>query len=257
MENPLRKKVGLALGGGVVRGMAHLGVLMALERGGVPIDIVTGTSVGSLIGAFYSTGRPLDELGQLANGLGWRHMIRPVFFGDGFFSFSGLEHWLVSQLGDLKFADLARPFAVVASDIDNWRPVVLREGRVAPAVRASCSVPGFIQPVEIGGRRLADGGITDNVPVDAARLLGADYVIGVNIFGGLPRKRRGPMAMGFAALETMVRWSGGGLVTADCLISPAIDDLSYIRFAHREKLIALGMAGAEEKLPEIRAALGL
>ena len=257
MENPPRKKVGLALGGGVVRGMAHLGVLMALERGGIPIDIVTGTSVGSLIGAFYSTGMPIDELVGLANGLGWRHMIRPVIIRDGFFSFAGLEKWLVRQMGDLHFSDLARPFAAVASDIDSWRPVILREGRVAPAVRASCSVPGLIQPVELGGRRLADGGITDNVPVDAARLLGADYVIGVNIFGGLARKRRGPMAMGFAALETMVRWSGGGLVTADCLISPAIDDLSYVRFAHRDKLIALGMAGAEEKLPEIRTALGL
>ena len=116
-------------------------------------------------------------------------------------------------------------------------------------VRASCSVPGLIQPVALGGRRLADGGITDNVPVDAARLLGADYVIGVNIFGGLARKRRGPMAMGFAALETMVRWSGGGLVTADCLISPAIDDLSYVRFAHRDKLIALGRAARGGKAP--------
>jgi NTE family protein len=257
MENPQRKKVGLALGGGVVRGMAHLGVVMALERGGIPIDVVTGTSVGSLIGAFYSTGMDIEKMTPLANRLGWRHMIRPVWFGDGFFSFSGLEQWLVRHIGDLQFSDLARPFAAVASDIDSWRAVILREGRVALAVRASCSVPGLIQPVELEGRRLADGGITDNVPVDAARLLGAEYVIGVNIFGGLPRKRRGPLKMGFAALETMVRWSGGGLVTADCVISPAIDDLSYIRFSHREELIALGRAAAEEKLPQIRSALGL
>jgi NTE family protein len=257
METQQRKKIGLALGGGVVRGMAHLGVLMALERGGIPVDIVSGTSVGSLIGALYCTGRPLEDLAQLANGLGWRHMIRPVLWGDGFFSFSGLEKWLVQQMGDLAFADLARPLAVVASDIDRWRPVTLVEGPVAPAVRASCSVPGIIQPVLWRGQRLCDGGITDNVPVTAARQLGADYVIGVNIFGSLPRKRRGPLGMGVAALEAMVRWSGGGLVTADCLISPAIDDLSYVRFAHREKLIALGMAGAEAKLPEIRAALGL
>lgn len=257
MENRQRTRVGLALGGGVVRGLAHLGVLMALERGGIPIDVVTGTSVGSLIGAFYSTGRPVDELARLANGLGWRHMIRPVIFGDGFLSFSGLEQWLVRQMGDLHFSDLARPFAAVASDIDSWRPVILREGRVALAVRASCSVPGLIQPVAIAGRRLVDGGITDNVPVDAARLLGADYVIGVNIFGGLPHKRRGPVKMGAAAVETMVRWSGGGLVTADCVISPAVEHLSYIRFGHREALIALGMAGAEEKVPEIRSALGL
>jgi NTE family protein len=257
MDDQQRKKVGLALGGGVVRGMAHLGALIALERGGVPIDIVTGTSVGSLIGAFYSTGKPIDELAQLANGLGWRHMIRPVFFGDGLFDFSGLESWLIRQMGDLHFSDLARPFAAVASDIDSWRPVVLREGRVAIAVRASCSVPGLIQPVQWQGHRLCDGGITDNIPVAAARQLGAEYVIGVNIFGGLPHKHRGPLAMGFAALESMVRWSGGGLVTADCLISPAIDHLSYIRFSHKEQLIAQGMAAAEEKLPEIRSALGL
>ena len=196
METPQRKRVGVALGGGVVRGMAHLGVLAALEHGGIPVDVVAGTSVGSLIGAFYSTGKPPDELARLTNGLGWRHMIRPVWFGDGFVSFAGLEQWLVGQIGDLQFSDLARPFAVVASDIDNWRSVILREGRVAAAVRASCSVPGLIQPVEIRGRRLADGGITNSVPVDAARLLGAEYVIGVNIFGGLPRKRRGPLKIG-------------------------------------------------------------
>jgi NTE family protein len=257
METEQRKKVGLALGGGVVRGMAHVGVLMALERGGIPIDVVAGTSVGSLIGAFYSTGRGVDEMAQLARKVGWRHILRPAWFGDGFFSFSGLERWLVRQLGDLQFADLSRPFAAVASDIDSWQRVILREGRLAPAVRASCSVPGFIQPVELDGRRLADGGVTDNLPVDAARLLGAEYVIGVNVFGELPRKRRGPLAMGLAAIETMIRWSGGGLVTADCLISPALDHLSYVRFGHREQLIERGQAAAEEKLPEIRAALGL
>jgi NTE family protein len=257
METQQRKRVGVALGGGVVRGMAHVGVLMVLERNSIPIDVVSGTSVGSLIGAFYSAGKSIEELSQLASKVGWRHILRPAWFGDGFFSFSGLEGWLVQQLGDLQFSDLSRPFAAVASDIDSWQRVFLHEGRLAPAVRASCSVPGLIQPVELNGRRLADGGVTDNLPVDAARLLGAEYVIGVNVFGKIPRKRRGPLAMGVAAVETMIRWSGGGLVTADCLISPAVDHLGYLRFAYREQLIELGEAAAEEKLPEIRAALGL
>lgn len=176
MEPQGRKRVGLALGGGVVRGMAHIGVLMALERDRIPIDVVVGTSVGSLIGAIYSTGKSVEELSQLASKVGWRHILRPAWFGDGFFGFSGLERWLVKQRGDLQFADLARPFAAVASDIDSWRRVFLREGR---------------------------------------------------------------------------------LVTADCLISSAVDHLGYLRFAKRQELIELGQAAAEEKLPEIREALGL
>ena len=257
IETPPRKRVGLALGGGVIRGMAHVGVLKVLERAGIPVDVISGTSVGSLIGAFYSTGRSVDDLAALASKVGWRHILRPAWFGDGFFSFSGLEGWLVKQLGDLQFSDLTRPFVAVASDIDSWQRVFLREGPLASAVRASCSVPGFIQSVELHGRRLADGGITDNLPVDAARMLGAEYVIGVNVFGPVERKRRSPLARGVAAIENMIRWSGGGLVTADCLISPAVNHLGYLRFKDRDELIELGQAAAEEKLPEIREALGL
>lgn len=252
------KKVGLALGGGVTYGLAHVGVLQALERGGIPIDYVAGTSAGALIGAFYAAGWSSEQIYALAPDLGWRRIARPAWPArGGLASFDPLQRYLVEKLGDLSFADLPRRFAAVASDLDIGESVVITEGRVAPAVQASASVPGFVTPVAIDGRLLNDGASTDNLPVAAARGLGAEYVIGVSIFGLPARPARGALGRGRVALKVSVRWAGGGLRMADCIIEPDIAAYSYLRFRHREALIARGEAAAKAKLPEIRAALGL
>ena len=161
------------------------------------------------------------------------------------------------RLGNPTFADLPRPFAVVTTDMATGDPFMISQGLVAPAVRASASVPGFVVPAVIDGRTLADAGVSDNLPVDAARALGADYVIGVNIFGRHWRKSRSPLGRGLAGLENAIRWSGGGLRLADCVIEPDVADFSYIRFRYRDELIARGEAAAEARLPQIKAALGM
>jgi NTE family protein len=257
MTSQERIRIGLALGGGAIRGLAHLGVLTVLEREHIPVDCVAGTSVGSLIGAAYCAGLRAHQLRKLAAGIGWRAVARPTLSSQGFVSFARLERWLVDQLGALDFSSLQTPFAAVATDLESGEPVILREGDLAPAVRASCSIPGIITPVRMNGRLLGDGGISDNVPAAAARALGADYVIGVDICSPSIRRRLGPFGFGFAALENLVRRAGGGVDTADCLISPDLAGMSYVRFSKREELIARGEKAAQEQLPLIRAALTL
>jgi NTE family protein len=249
------KRVGLALGGGVMRGLAHVGVLTVLEREGIPIDVVAGTSAGSLIGAFYCAGLSIDDLTALALRMSWWHIARPVFPIRGLLTFAPMERYLVKLIGDLSFADLRVPLAAVATDLGRGEPYVMCEGRVAPAVRASCSVPGVVTPVEMDGRVLCDGGISNNLPVDVAHSLGADYVIGVNLFDPLYRRPRTIFSMGFAAVETLVRRAGGGLSACDCLISPDLIGASYVRLSKKLDLIERGMAAAELQLPVICAAL--
>lgn len=252
------KSVGLALGGGVAHGLAHVGVLLALERGGIPVDCIAGTSAGALIGAFYAAGWPAERIRREALRLGWRHLARPAWPSrGGLLSFYQMQRYLVKKLGDLRFSDLRRSFAAVTTDLETGESVPLMAGRVALAVQASASVPGFVVPVAIAGRLLGDGAVSDNLPVAAAKALGAEYVIGVSIFGLQLRRARGPLSRGLAAIESAVRWAGGGLRLADCIIEPDIAAYSYVRFRHRQELIALGEAATEAKIPEIRAALDL
>lgn len=252
-----RKKIGLALGGGVARGPAHIGVLSVLEEANIPIDCIAGTSAGSVIGAVYAAGLDLTQMRTLARQMTWQQIARPVWPRRGLVSFARMEPWIETFLGSLYLEDLSIPMAAVATDIYTGEPVVLREGRLATAVRASSSVPGVVEPVEINGRLLCDGGISANIPVDAARQLGADYVIGVDLFAPEYDGRGGPLGIGFSAVETLVRGSGSGVSQADCLIVPAIDDHSYLRFDKGDAYIALGEAAARQKLPQILADLNL
>jgi len=249
------KKVGLALGGGVVRGMAHIGVLSVLEKAGIPIDMVAGTSAGSIIGAVYCAGVKPDRIYETAKNLQWWQLARLVFPRRAWVSFDPLEKWLVNELGDLQFSDLKIPLTVVATDLDNGKPVEISQGRLAPAVKASCAVPGFVEPVELGGCLLGDGSLADTVPVSALRKMGADFVIGVDIFTSSIRPRWGPLGMAFSAIEILVQRAGGGIDSADCLIAPQLGGYTYTRLSRREELFQLGVDAAVAKLSAIQEAL--
>ncbi len=252
-----RRRVGLALGGGVARGSAHIGVLKCLEHAGIPIDVVAGTSIGSVIGACYSAGISADQMEKTVSTFTWRHIARPVLSRQGFVSFAPMEDWLVRLIGDVQFSDLVRPFVAVASDLASGEPHVLGLGRVAPAVHASSAVPGLVVPVELDGRLLCDGGISCNLPAGPVRALGADFVIGVDLMAWQTRPTWGPPGYGFSALENMIRRSGGGLDKADCLITPDLKKHFYLSFQSYTELIAEGEAATEQALPAIRAALGI
>jgi NTE family protein len=184
--SPDKPTIGLALGGGGARGLAHVGVLKALEREGIPFDFIAGTSMGGIIGAMYAAGMPVAELEEEA-----RHITRPrnmLRFIDltnprtGLISGKALHAYLVEKLGgDLSFDQMTIPFAVVAVDLITGREVHLSEGSVVDAVRATSAFPGVIDPVSIGPYRFTDGGILNNVPADVVREMGADIVIAVDV----------------------------------------------------------------------------
>ncbi|MGH2538307.1 MAG: patatin-like phospholipase family protein [Candidatus Promineifilaceae bacterium] len=253
-ESPV---VGLALGGGAVRGLAHVGVLETLIRAETPIQVVAGCSVGAIVGALYCAAFPIERWRELRPALRWRRMIQPVRPESGLFSLDKLGRWLTMMIGDLEFADLHKPLAVVTADAGSGERVVLQEGRLAPAVQANCSIPGILTPVEIEGRLLADGGIVENLPVATAQRLGAAYVVAVDVFEPTYRRRLGPLGPGLAAIETLVHHAGDQGKPADLLVEPALRDQSFVRFSRSEELARRGRTAAEAALPQLRADLGL
>ena len=178
-----RPKIGLALGSGSARGLAHLGVIRAIEDAGIKVDFIAGTSMGALIGAIHAAGK-LDELEAAFRTFDWK---MTASFFDVVLPKSGLlDGAKVSELVRAHIhADtiemLAKPFAAVATDIVSGEEVVIRSGDVIEAVRASISVPGIFTPVRSNGRILVDGGLTNPVPVSAVRAMGADIVIAVDL----------------------------------------------------------------------------
>ena len=250
-----RIRVGLALGGGAARGLAHIGVLSVLEEAGIPIDAIAGTSAGAMIGAAYCAGVEIPQLLEHAKDGGWWQISRPTWPRHGLLSFEKMEHWITDMIGDVDIRDLKIPFAAVATDIETGERVILREGPVGKVIRASCSVPGIVAPMEYQGRLLCDGGISDNLPDYAARSLGADYVIGVDVFAPAFRTFLGPAGALLAAVETLVQHAGGGDLDADCLIVPNLVRTSYIRLSKYRDFIEAGEQAAWEMLPTIREAL--
>ncbi|WP_165873545.1 patatin-like phospholipase family protein [Parasulfuritortus cantonensis] len=180
-------RIGLALGSGSARGLAHLGVIRALTEAGIEVDCIAGTSIGALVGAIHAAGK-LDSLAATFQDFDWK---RTLSFFDVVLPKSGLIDG--AEVGALvrehvradAIEALAKPFAAVATDLASGAEVVLRQGDVIEAVRASISVPGIFTPVRRDGRILVDGGLTNPVPVSVARALGADYVIAVDLNHGI------------------------------------------------------------------------
>jgi NTE family protein len=249
------KRVGLALSGGVARGPAHVGVLNVLLREGIPIDYVAGVSAGSIIGAALCAGVPLETLNEIAPKINWRHIARLVFPRRGFVSFKKLERFVADMIDDRQFYEMQIPFITVATDLLKGEPVILREGRVASAVHASCAVPGFVEPVERNGQLLGDGGVSCNLPARQVRAMGADYVIGVDLMQPHLRRKMGPLRFGAMAFETLIQRSGGGLDAADCLITPNLAGFNSLRFGQAEYLIGVGEVAARQQLGTIQNAL--
>lgn len=192
-RNWKHKRVGLALGSGGARGWAHLGVLQALKEKNVPVDFVAGTSMGSLVGAFFAAGRD-DALRELADHLDWRRLRQ--FFWEITMSRSGLTDGrrLLEEtqklLGVGEFRELRLPFRAVATDLGTGGEVVLDSGHLLQAVRASISIPGLFSPVWMDHRLLVDGGLANPVPVNVARAMGAEIVVAVDVSQGIERGRK-------------------------------------------------------------------
>lgn len=252
------KRIGLALSGGAVRGAAHLGVLEVLEREGIHPDCVAGTSAGSVVGAAYCAGIPLEDIKRLALRLRWSdisHITRP---GLGFFDNQPLEEYIDRVIGGRRFEELPISFAAVAVDLMSGKVVVLDEGPVAPAVRASCAIPIVFTPVLRGDQLLIDGGVLNNVPVSVVRAMGADYVIAVDLVPPVeqPEQPQTVFDLGILVFSTLLRSAYSEMHTADCLIVPDIGHFSWADFSQTLELIAKGREAAEARIEQIKRDLG-
>jgi NTE family protein len=180
-----KKKVGLALGSGAARGLAHLGVIEALRESGIHIDYLAGTSIGALVGAFLATNQ-INNLKEIALGLNWKEIIGffdIVFPRAGLIDGKKISKWLKNYIFPQKIEELAIPFATVATDIISGKEVILDKGDVITAIRASISVPGIFTPIRINKYLLVDGGLINPVPVRVIRDIGAEIIIAINLSG--------------------------------------------------------------------------
>jgi NTE family protein len=259
-EGGIRPRIGLALGGGGARGFAHIGALRVLEQEKIPIDLVVGTSVGSLVGAIYADqGRVLDaEMSALTVGEEelFDQTLIPLFSG-GLVKGKKLEEFLRHSLKHPLIETMVVPFAAVAVDLESGETVVFRSGEAASAVHASCAIPGVFVPVTIGGRTYVDGGVTNPVPASVARELGAEVVIAMSV---PPPARKPPsrnqFSVAYHAISIMAAEIGRLRAReADVVIATEVGKVDFDDFSQKRRLIEAGEAAARAALPAIRAAI--
>ncbi|HXH22515.1 MAG TPA: patatin-like phospholipase family protein [Dehalococcoidia bacterium] len=259
-----RPRVGVALGAGGSKGFAHVGVLRVLRDNGIPVDVVSGTSIGSIIAALYAAGFDLEHIQEGMRGAD-RHVRRWRISRAAVWSDRGLRELLEQAGAELRFEDLWLPFAAVATDLTKGACVTLTSGPLWLAVQASCAIPGVFPPVQIDGSYLMDGGISCPVPVDAARSLGADFVIAVDLSeapaedepGPLPWPLRGgrPHVMSvLGRVREIQRWQlhRYSLRAANVVIRPGLGRWHWRDFSrHADSYAIAGEQAALKALPSI------
>ncbi len=289
-----KKRVGLALGGGAARGLAHIGVLQALEEADVPVDLITGTSMGAIIGAMYAVDPRIDPLQERVLEFFQSDTFRKARLdfvierknkidGEGFFfRFSQLARKkifftlamtmisFVSQetrdqsleflLPDINIEDTKLPFAAIALDLESGQEVVLKSGSLRQAIAATCALPGILPPVEVGGMKLVDGGWIDAVPVGPAQEMGADLVLAVDV--GAEQQDPDSSSSGLdivfrADAATRYALSNLQLQMADLVICPSVGISHWADFSRADEIIAKGRYSTLERLSEIKALLKL
>jgi NTE family protein len=256
---PARPGIGLALGGGFARGFAHLGVLQVLEQNQIPVSHIAGTSVGSILGAAYASGAPLARIIATCRTLRFRDIARWRVSRLGFASNQRLGTLIERVFESRQFEELRIPLAVVATDLSSGEPVVFTQGNLVDAIRASCAFPGLFEPVQIGTRCLADGGLVAPVPTEAARKLGARTVIGVSV--GMQDGHRGAPTNIFQVVSRAVSAAQKHQLEvwerhADLVLRPDVQSLAWDDFDRAEEAIEAGAATARRALPRIQKLLG-
>ena len=247
-------RIGLALGGGAAKGFAHVGVIKMLEANGLAPAVVAGTSAGSVVGALYASGMDAFELQDKAVALDESKVRDLQLSSGGLVQGQKLEDYVNEQVRRKSLEQLAKPFVAVATRLEDGERTVFARGNTGQAVRASSSVPGVFQPVTIGKYHFVDGGIVSPVPVDAARQLGADMVIAVDISnkarGKAPEHLLGALNQSIAIMGQKL--GQAELARADVVIRPQVLDMGPVDFNQRTQAIAEGEKAALAAMAQIR-----
>ena len=264
----VKGKIGLALGGGGAKGLAHIGVLKVLEEEKIPIQMIAGTSMGAVIGAIYATGKDSKQLEELALNTDLKETLRwidPCFPKMGFIKGKKINDLLKSLIGEIKFTDLKIPFACVATDIKSGEEVVIKTGSVVGGIRASISGPGVFPPVKWEERFLIDGGLVNPVPISVLKEMGADFIIAVNVESrgeesGPEKVKRSKELNLFTIIKqsfliAIDRFKRSGLKEADLIIEPCLKHVREIDFYRAKECISQGEAAARDSLLKIKKCL--
>ena len=248
----------LALGGGFARGYAHLGVLRTLQEHEIPVTSIAGSSIGSILGAAYASGVPLPRIIQKCREIRFRDFAKWRVSRFGLASNERLGALVQKMFATKQFEDLCLPLAIVATDLGTGEAVVFRQGNLAEAIRASCAFPGLFEPLQIGTRCLADGGLVAPVPARAARELGAELVVGVSV--GLHDGQRGAPTNIFQVVSRAVsaaqkQQSEGWERYADLVLRPSVHALAWDDFDRIDEAIEAGATVARSAVPKIKQLL--
>lgn len=263
----------MALGGGGARGYAHIGVMRVLEREGLQPSVIAGTSMGSLVGAFFAAGLKADTVQEIITQTSFWKLLDLNPFKD-MLSFGELVKLMEPHV-PRNFAELAIPFSVTASDLITGTEVYFRDGDLYQAIRGSIAYPGAINPIWVENRLLSDGGILNQIPVDAVRFMGAERILAVDVTPLEALKehplqkswwdqlfRRGievnPIQTVFRAVEIMqIRLAEVKLATSrpDIILRPKLEGIGLFSFQQVEQAIKDGEAATEASLEQIRALL--
>lgn len=250
--------VGLALGGGASKGFAHIGIIKVLKENGIPVKVVTGTSAGSIVGSLFASGMSPDRLELEAEILGKTDLVDLTLSTSGFIKGEKLQNYINRKVGGRQIQQFPIKFAAVATDFETGKAIAFNQGNVGQAVRASAAIPNVFQPVIIGRHKYVDGGLSQPVPVSAAKRQGANFVIAVDI-SARPSKNIGQGFFSYLdqTLNVMsVSALQNELGQADVVIKPQVLDLGAVGgFDQKKRAIRLGEEAARAALPEIKRKL--
>jgi NTE family protein len=251
---PKPAKIAIVLGAGASKGFAHIGVLKILESNKIPLHMIIGTSAGSFVGALYAYGYNAFELQKLSFAIEKDDIVDLTIPDNGFVKGEKLEAYINRTLRNAPMEKLRIPFYAVATDIQSGSEVVFGNGNTGTAVRASCSIPGIFRPVNISGRMYVDGGVVSPVAVDAARRLGADVVIAVDISGDVATTApTGTIDTILQAITIMnSKLSAIQLSRADVVIKPRVGFIGSADFSKRHEATLEGEKATLEVLPKIQ-----
>ncbi len=255
-KNPSAHKkpvVALCLGGGGARGFAHLGALKAFQESNIDFDLCVGTSVGSLVGAFYCSGLSPDDMIAYSHEIDVKNIrTGKLFFPSDPFPIGEI---FTRRMGNMNIEDLIKPFYCVAVDIVTGKEFIFDRGSVGEAISSSCAVPLIFKPMVIGERHLVDGGVLNNIPASVCRMMGADYVVTVDVN---PTRGQGSNELGMidvikATFNIMTaHTSVEGLRLSDVIVAPDLNEFSATRKDGYEKMIELGYNAASSKIEDIK-----
>lgn len=250
-----KPKVALVLGAGSARGLAHIGVLQVLLENQIPFDLIVGSSMGAMIGTIYACGADIYMLDKMVAYMNTRILFDVGVPRLGFISGKRVSDFLDLLTKRKSFAELKLPVAVVATDLISGERVVIEEGLVSEAVRASISLPGIFAPIVKDDKVLVDGAVIDRLPIGVAKERGADLVVAVDVTFGPGKKTviNNTIDVILTSLDIMSKLHFDSIYTdADILIQPAVGHISPKEFERSREAVELGRKAAEEKVAEIK-----